>query len=409
MCRTSDNAAKPAAVTPVRTIPKSPPKGPLLPFRATEYEVVGTPDAILQTGLDQAVTHARTLGELGSNPRVAFSVILLANNDNHKSAEFLGNEMFFSASVLKVAAMYAAHELRFAVRNFAAEKKKAGKTFPDARAFFAALVSEFDPLIKAAALPQVLAKAEEMAASPGAQDIRSTPAYEEIFQVTGLSSANIDVEFKMKPGAAGPNEFSDNMEAMIHTSSDSGARGTIRALSYTYINAALIKAGFFAPDPDPMKSKGIWLCGDYSGGQDPFLDFHFGQNKMLAEVTTARQISRMFALIRLRKLVSPDDSDAMQDLLGNSNLSWLTVIKPPVTDVEVPLRKVGVDSGLISEGAAVSWIDPTVKANFTAHNLTGELAVCWQNLRSFTSQDKEFRGIVRVLRETVSYYLSHTP
>ncbi|PYJ73625.1 MAG: hypothetical protein DME75_01035, partial [Verrucomicrobia bacterium] len=218
MCRTSDNAAKPAAVTPVRTIPKSPPKGPLLPFRATEYEVVGTPDAILQTGLDQAVAHARTLGELGSNPRVAFSVILLANNDNHKSAEFLGNEMFFSASVLKVAAMYAAHELRFAVRNFAAEKKKAGKTFPDAPAFFAALVSEFDPLIKAAALPQVLAKAEEMAASPGAQDIRSTPAYEEIFQVTGLSSANIDVEFKMKPGAAGPNEFSDNMEAMIHTS-----------------------------------------------------------------------------------------------------------------------------------------------------------------------------------------------
>ncbi len=405
MCRTSDNAAKPAAVTPVRTIPKSPPKGPLLPFRATPYGQVGAPDAILQSGLDQAVTHAKSLNELGPNPQVAFSIILIAQDGtSHKTAEVLGNEMFFSASLLKVAAMYPAYELGLAVRQFADAK---GKIFADALAFFKALSDEFDPQIKAAALPQVVAKAEEMATKFSAQDIRSTPAYKKIFQVTGFSGTNpLDIEFKTKSGTTDPNEFADNLEAMIEQSSDPASRETIKTLSYSYINAALTKAGFFAPDPDPKRSKGMWLCGDYSFGADPFLDFQFGQDTMKVQVTTARQISRLFALVHLKKLVSDRHSQAMQDLLSNSNLSFLSTITPPITDFDVVLRKVGVDSGRISEGELLKWSNTT---QFEQHGLTGEAAMCWHNLRSFVSGGQEFKGILRVIRETVAHYLNNAP
>ena len=277
----------------------------------------------------------------------------------------------------------------------------------DALAFFKALSDEFDPQIKAAALPQVVAKAEEMATKFSAQDIRSTPAYKKIFQVTGFSGTNpLDIEFKTKSGTTDPNEFADNLEAMIEQSSDPASRETIKTLSYSYINAALTKAGFFAPDPDPKQSKGMWLCGDYSFGADPFLDFQFGQDTMKVQVTTARQISRLFALVHLKKLVSDRHSQAMQDLLSNSNLSFLSTITPPITDFDVVLRKVGVDSGRISEGELLKWSNTT---QFEQHGLTGEAAMCWHNLRSFVSGGQEFKGILRVIRETVAHYLNNAP
>src|SRR5205807_6797167 len=132
---------------------------------------------------------------------------------------------------------------------------------------------------------------------------------------------------------------------------------------------------------------GIWLGGDYSFGADPFLDFHLGGNVDLAEITTTLQISRLFALIQLKKLVSEDSSWSMQLLLSNTNLSWLSLVKPPITELDVSLRKVGIANNVYSEGELLKWRNTT---NFASHNLTGEVAACWQHLRAFTTGIKQF-------------------
>lgn len=350
-----------------------------------------------QAALDQAVSDAKAAGSLGPSPEVAFSIILLSKTGSHQHADFLGEEMFFSASVLKIAAMYSAFELRNAVKKFAFQN---GKSFASETDFFQALVSEFDPDIEQIALPEVQNTSKLLGDKFKADGFSATPAYQKIFSVNGFGSpGGLTVTFKASDGDK--NEFAENLSAMIRISGDEEAREVIKALSYSYINAALIKGGFF----DPSTMKGIWLGGDFSFGADPFLDFHLGQNSNLAQVTTANQVSKFFALVMLGQLISKSDSQEMKDHLTYSVKSWLTYVTPKIKDFYATMRKVGLANKIRSEGALIQWMDMT---KFYAKNFTADVAVCWQNLKEFGTVDKRFNGVADVIRQTVTSFLGIT-
>ena len=123
---------------------------PDLPFSPMRYPTVSTPDDVLQAKLDAALSAQKAAGRFGANSHVAFSVIVISKTGDHKYAGQFDEEMHFSASLVKVAAMYAAHELLAAARRLARRKG-----FADAAVFLAALASSFDAQISAAAVPAI--------------------------------------------------------------------------------------------------------------------------------------------------------------------------------------------------------------------------------------------------------------
>jgi hypothetical protein len=398
---------------------------PLLsPFAPAPYALDAPTDGTLQAALDQAVLVAKPL--LGPNP-VAFALILIAGPGGvHKYAGVRADEMMFSASLVKVGAMYAAFELREAVRWFAEHK---GTLFSDPDAFFEAVAAHFDPQINAVALPEVQKVSEALGKKKNLDDplfgALSTPAYQRMFNASDFGTGvKVDFNFKFLPTDA--NLFREDLTEMITLSGDPQASRAIARLSYSYISAALTTAGFFAPEADPKESKGIWVGSNYTSGADPFLDFQLKHNLDLAPVTTARQIARFFALIQLDQLVPSETKHSMFKLLQQSNVSALEQVVPLVTlpdGTQLPAaqspvpplspavfkvvpRKIGVANLLRSEGATLSWLNNPTR--FSAKNLTGDVAVCWQNLSDiFTTKDKKALGIAQVITQAVETYLTN--
>ena len=93
--------------------PKAPsPADKQLPYAAVKYPTLATPDSKFQAALDAALAAQITAGRFGPDSHVAISMIALTDNGTHKYADKFDEEMHFSASLVKVAAMYAAHAKR---------------------------------------------------------------------------------------------------------------------------------------------------------------------------------------------------------------------------------------------------------------------------------------------------------
>jgi hypothetical protein len=370
---------------------------PLTPFAAVAYPTLDLDptDGPLKQALTDSIT--ATAGMLGSGQKVAFSILCLTTNGHHRYAGVDDNTMHYSASLLKVAAMYAAHELLAAATRLA---RTPGAHRASPAAFYAGLESTFDQQIKDAALPNVLAAAEELATKLAGY--RSTPSYPSLFEVTATGSAGApSVDFSA--------DFTAKMTNMIEWSDDPDAGECIRRLSYTYINGALIKAGFY--DKNPPTPNGIWLAGDYSEGSHPYARVNSQNDKLVAQATTTRQMLRVFALIRLNKLVTQDGNNArMKTLLAlaASHGGWFHFgpLSPPANQpFDLVLSKIGrgpLKKGgeTFSEAQLLRWTSTTMPAPATK-GLTGDFVVCWQNL-----QIAKIAGIVEVFRRTYTKLLT---
>lgn len=379
----------------------------ILPFAAIPYPTVNTDTKhrVLQPILEAAVRTASN--RLGSQTqKIAFSLLALARDGNHIYAGVNDDTMHYSASLLKVSAMYAAHEL-LASANRLAQKPP----FPqNALAFFKSLINTFDPLIKAAARPEVIKASKDLAKKLPA--FNSTPTYDTIFAVTGFGGGS-------SPTVTFTPEFLGKMTNMIVNSDDPDAGECIRRLSYSYINAASIKAGFYKPS----LTQGIWLAGDYSNNANPYAFIRSDNDGQSAFVTTTRQIARLFALIQLKKLVHDQgtgfalgsSSMKMQDLLKNALKSWL-ILDWTRTNLEIRLFnvtqvKIGVGplkskQSVYSEGFIAKWGmgEEEEERKLRNHNLTGEFVVCWQNLRA-AEISTHFNGVADVIETTFSRFL----
>jgi hypothetical protein len=385
---------------------------PLTPFAATFYP---SPDFTKDTKLQAALESARgeMAAQLGPKP-VAFSFLLRNANGSTRYAGVDDDLMHYSASMLKVAAMYAAHELLNAAKRLAT-RPAADRSTPEA--FFLRLETAFDQLIKDAAAPlqaggkfkptdgsDVLDAAQRVAANvtnpvTGVKDYRSTPSYRNIFKVT--------------PGAGDPAVaflpvFAQKMRNMIVDSDDPAAAECIRRLSYTYINAALMKGGFY----NPASSNGIWLAGDYTGfdaNPSSVARIMTQNDGLAAQVTTTKQMLRLVQLINSNHpQMLIDTTNPMKGLLGSAAAlggflrQELLGTDPPflleLSKIGVGPLKAPVGMSTYSEVQFMKWTQNP--PDLVVNGVKDEFFVCWQNLQQ--PGTSRVKAIVEVITRTLT-------
>jgi len=382
----------------------------------------------LDKAYDEVKNVDKTLGpDFGLKTHVPISIFLRSKGAIHPYAGKFDEEHHFSASLIKVAAMFAAFKLRREALLLA-EKVKNGTVVLSAPAnqanFFKKLDEQFNPN------NAVLGIASR-------NDINKRPKYAEILSVTGFPNlASINVEFT--PG------FKNHIRQMIVPSNNCSAGECIVTLGYPYINVKLMEDGFFdGPTWDTPTPKGIWLCGDYidddcfnKAKKQPYIrittvndcheDTHFCGS---AQNTTSKEMAKFFLNILLRQLVDAPSSQEMRDLLHDgqkpgaphtSYITRLSAITPlfEIDGVKVgfgPIKKDtqrGIGLNIRSEGILIKWKTPSdageaavLQQNLDKLNLTGEGAICWQNF----PENLPTSGIAKIINTSIDNFIKQTP
>src|ERR1044071_4591303 len=97
-------------------------------------------------------------------------------------------------------------------------------------------------------------------------------------------------------------ESEHNLTIMIDQGEAHGATRCIHRLGYTWINGLLQKAGFIRSTTDERADPGIWLAGDYTEDKEwPSVRVPSENDGMAAEATTARDMAKLFTLIKKRR------------------------------------------------------------------------------------------------------------
>lgn len=307
---------------------------------------------------------------------VAFSLWpLLSDATSGYYAGIYDDETDFSASLVKVAAMFAAGQ-------FHAE----ATAFAQGYAAWAPFLSAFNTSLQA-----------EINATADARILTAN------FFLKPQTAAML--KQSAFPSIVFADGFRNNLAQMIVASDDPSAAVCTKALGYGYISTALKKENFF----DSNTSNGIWLAGTYDG-VSPYVRIPCVNDHDDAQLTTTRLMCKLFSMIRLKQLPE-NDLDANTQMQGWLNepksavngydptMPWLSTgrnpgVAPLFSILQDKIGYAGLGSNdtpnVYSEGLIIQWtdqskvdsfnkiIDPT-NANPGIH-LSGEIAVCWQNL-----------------------------
>lgn len=376
MCSTTHGTRSAGTATVDGIKPNAAPRAPVRP---------------LQAYLDKYYKAALVAKKLGAQPAddsvaaLHVPVAMLAHVATASGHHFAGvhaDEMHFSASLVKVAAMFAAFTLR-------AEARKLAPGFTSAPAFLTALAGQFN------------SAAADLRIRNAGPTVGLTPQYTQILKVTNGSP--VAVEFS--------DNFGQHLKAMIEDSSDPSSVQCIRRLGYAYINVALVNGGYF----DTPTTNGIWLCGDYGNGTR--VEIQSVNDQDAAQVVSARAITKLFFDIVRNKAVDatadPTAHADMRRLLANANLSWLPASGRLFT---FKGRKVGVANlkpnqppmgpDVYSEGLRLKWKGDASK--LATLGLTGEISVCWQNLR-VSAFDDGVVAIAEMIEKSFSDFIHERP
>ena len=412
MCKTT-TPPRPASQDEIRKQPPNTAAGAVIPLESYLQKYVVQFNSLLVPA-----TRPTLPADVDQNAykRVAFSLLPLraksvspyyAGNVNPDlPQDRLDDDTDFSASLIKVAALFTAGQLLADAKN--AEPSSGADVFKD---FNNGLTAE----INANADSRIL-----QGTYPASSPVKLLPRTSAI--LTGVG-----------PAATFVKSFSDSQELMIVESDDPSAAFCIDRLGYGYISAALIEENFF----NPGKSNGIWLAADYAPDtatvkrakiRIPCVNDHPD-----AQLTTTRQMCRMFSMIRLKQLPEHDTATnaIMQNLLGRAG-TWLDpdqnllglsrgndlVVNPWFSKVHAKVGFAGLgfeeSPNVYSEGLIIRWTNQTQIDNFNKKidpdnanpdiRLSREIAVCWQNLLA-QILTTGFDGIVQVLNNTISDFL----
>ena len=231
-----------------------------------QHPIIWFEDAALRQAFRDAISkvsddaHKSAYNANGVLPDASTIPIVIASLDPSGRPSFAGQnyyKMYYSGSLLKVAAMYAAFQLRKAVADFANTLQPGltqvqvfnqfGRTFND----------------------KIIASSPTI---PGGS--RVAPKYADILKVTP-DGAHYKVEFLTMPDPSRRN-FDGSLHRMIEQSHDPSAGVCIQNLGYSWINGVLLGAGMFTEDTSKSTTsldrfEGIWLAGDYLYGI-PYID-----------------------------------------------------------------------------------------------------------------------------------------
>ncbi len=334
--------------------------------------------------------------------KLAISIRAIQRDDNRFSTLYAeipknppSDPMHYSGSLVKVAAVYAAFDLRAAARVHANSSNFAT---PDS--FFSSLNSVIDT-------------------STAVQPLKTfgkglKPSLKEIF-VFDNSAPNKVVFIK---------KFSDALKGIFHNES---ATICIDALGYSYINVSLMRGGFF----NPNTLTGIWLAGDYSKEVSlesirvPCLNDTVPAGS--GQAITTKEMSRMFFVIHTKQAY-PYVSDSAIRVNSNegahnilkSQVSWFINTTPGVA-ITVPIpftvdcTKVGIGglgpvktpgAAVYSEAEVLVWTDTSQVTNFNTkftRQLTGEFVVCWQNLYQL---EQRINPLITMINSAIQKFLA---
>jgi hypothetical protein len=318
-------------------------------------------------------------------------------------------EMFFSGSLLKIAAMYAAFQLRHAVNDLAGTLD-ANLSIPD---FFKKVRATFDPQIK---------NAVKLLTDRGFHQV---PKYETIFTPTLGGDGKYTVAFRSD---ADPKfDFQHHLQEMVVNSHNPSAGLVIQSLGYNLINGVLEKGGFFRNN-----STGIWLAGDYLPNPVPNTTFpEFVEERALGlvggnvvtiaslndgqvkQVTTCIDPVKMFVLLANEELVSnPHDSD------DTANADMLKMTADAVTGAGAPSRftravplpaftvlncKIGLGE-LKGGGVCPTFRCVTSEVSILQHTSGRQFVTMFQNIN--VAGARHFHMIAEIFQRTMDKFLS---
>ena len=270
---------------------------------------------------------------------------------------FFDDETYYIGSMLKVAPMYVAYELRFRLQELINDATLHGGLNTSVANWEQQLLIDVEKVW----FPQLAKGFPGLDTGP-----RQLPKWHTIFEFphTGVNAGKI--RFKVggatdaqvdAVGAHGTlrNDmaFNELMRSMILWSHNTAAGRIIDALGLATVNSVLREAGFF----DPKTKLGLWMSGNYiTSGWKPGVDFMTltARGKAHYKDTTnfvgnAKQIARLLGLAARKTLF--DGTGAICD-----EMITMMAKKPPITwillalEAEVPPRVLDAVSSKIGIG-----------------------------------------------------------
>ncbi len=327
------------------------------------------PDPDLQQAFDNAMASS------AQPPQTAPIVIVALNDDApHGFAGQLGTEVHYSASMLKVVAMYTAFELRKAANELLLAAP------PAAADVFSTLHAAFDDIINLNRVTQLT----------GVNlDGFLLPRWEQIFEVDAATST---VNFS--------SSFFGSLFDAITDGNNAAAGAAVHGLGFGYLTKAIADAGFFDPAAasQPATADGMWLCGDFGNGFPP-QRIPCVNDTPVAQATSAMQMALLFTLLAGNRFLVDDVSDAaMIDLLTQAVVRLHFFLNRDTSVQFVTLQsKIGL--GPLNSGPTVAS-----EATILQENSTGRRFVAVFQNQPFLN-DASLLPISRIVDATIASFL----
>lgn len=325
------------------------------------------PDSDLQQALDNAIANS-------PQPSPAAPIAIVAINDlaPHGFAGRLEAEVHYSASLLKVAAMYAAYELRKAANELL------GATQPDPTNVFPTLRT-LDDVIFDNRLPQLQNVARNFL----------VPRWEQVFAIQpGTSIVNFSAPF-----------FGNLFDA-IADGNNAAAGNVVHGIGFSYLTRALADAGFFDPatTAQPSTADGMWLCGDFGFGFPP-QRIPCVNDTPVAQATSVRQMARLFTFLASNSTLVDGASDgAMINMLKKAAINrHLFLNRDPSVQFVTTQSKIG--AGPVNGGFDVASEAAVIHENSTGRTFV----VVFQNQRFVN--DASLKPISQIVDATIAEFL----
>ncbi len=313
--------------------------------------------AKLQAALDTVVADLRASqpAKAGKIDKLALTLVELKSGDATQAVAGVNQQLtHYSASMVKVAAVYAAFELRAAARRVEAELQ------PSTGAEFFSAVREAINADIRLKVPLLIANASSIT------DKHLLPAYETVLDFDATETFTKRVRFKPAYEARLRSIFENQNQ-------NDGAHACIHGVGYGFLNAALQGGGFFS---DRAAPDGVWLCGDYKRDW-PYVTIPSENDGAVAQAASTYQFAKLITLLALGRLFDgPAACSEMMDLFARG-APWFNLhgIWPANGDFVPTHAKVG--EGPLKAGGLV--LSDCVIFNDNAHN--ARFALVWQNLQ----------------------------
>lgn len=250
------------------------------------YPTLLAADPAMEVALGLAFAQTQATFPTVDLSRLALSITTADALDDCRHAGLSFGQTYYSASLVKVAAMYAAFELRAAVNALGSGATSGPDLFARCRATIDPEVVDVVPAISAVGIPVAM----------------RVPHYEQIFATIPVDGGGVAAEFSAA--------FSAALHEAIVPSSNAAAATVIKSLGYSWINGTLAAGGFFFP----TTQDGLWLAGTYLGDQ-PYVRIPSINDGPVAQAASTFDLCNLYAHLLAGTLVNADSSARMLALL----------------------------------------------------------------------------------------------